>query len=347
MRSSGFFLEKLLFSYSYLNFNRLKYIFCIIKNAMNPLLFHEAFGYPITLVFSQDGRAFFSERISGNLWEVKGEEFRLVKKFPVVDITGHHETGLLGIALDPDFSQNHFIYCYYTTGPNLKKFFNRVVRLKADETDEEVLLDNLPAGWIHNGGILAFGPDKTLFIGTGVNNEEKEKAQNLKFLGGKVLRINSDGTIPKDNPFPNSPVYSCGHRNVFGLAFHPQTGKLYISDVGPDANDEINIIEPGGNYGWPEVMGKSDNPRYVNPIHTFTPVITPTQSVFVGHDLFLGSYNQGSVHKLALGGKNFNQVLKDEIVYRGKPFGVIGVFYSPDDKFYLTRPEGIQQISFD
>ena len=305
-------------------------------------VFHEAYGFPITLVFSPDGRGFFSERITGNLWEINGEKFRLVKKFPIVKITGHNETGLLGIALDPNFEQNSFIYCFYTYGSSFK---NKVVRIKADGESEETLLDEIPAGWIHNGGIMAFGRDKTLFVGVGVNNEEKAKSQDLNFLGGKVLRINSDGTIPKDNPFFGSPVYSCGHRNIFGLAFHPQTGKLYISDVGPNDNDEINIIEPGGNYGWPKVMGKSDDPKFVNPIHTYTPVITPTQSVFVGNDLYFGSYNQGTVHKLTLTGENSDQVAKDEIVYQGKPFGVLGIFHSPDNKFYITRPEGIQQIN--
>lgn len=306
--------------------------------------FHEAYGFPITLAFCQDGRAYFSERITGNLWEVNEEGFRLVKHFPIVEITGHHETGLLGIALDPDFEKNNYIYCYYTFGSSFKNFQNRVVRISVKNPKEEILLDNIPAGWIHNGGILAFGPDKTLFIGVGVNNEEKEKAQDLNFWGGKILRINSDGTIPQNNPFPNSPVYSFGHRNIFGLAFHAKTGKLFISDVGPDENDEINIIEPGGNYGWPQVMGKSNNPKFVNPVQTYTPVITPTQSFFLGDSLYFGSYNQGSVHRLTFSGDNLDQVVDDKIVYQGKPFGVLGVFHSPDDKFYITRPEGIQQI---
>lgn len=308
--------------------------------------FHEANGFPITLAFADDSQVYFSERISGNLWEAEGEKFRLVKRFPIVGITGHHETGLLGIALDPDFTKNRYIYCYYTYGTS-QSFKNKVIRIKTDSKKEEVLLDKIPAGWIHNGGILAFGPDKKLYLGVGVNNEEQEKAQDLDFLGGKILRINPDGTIPKDNPFPKSPVYSFGHRNLFGLAFHPQTGRLYACDVGPNENDEINIIEPGGNFGWPKVMGKSNNPQFINPIHTYTPVITPTQSVFVGNSLYFGSYNQGTVHKLTLRGNNFDQVEKDEIVYRGKPFGVLGVFYSPEEKFYITQPEGIQQISID
>ncbi|MCL5969937.1 MAG: PQQ-dependent sugar dehydrogenase [Patescibacteria group bacterium] len=312
---------------------------------MQPLLpeMIEVSGFPITLAFFNH-RVFFSERITGNLWEITGQDFRLINSFPIVKITGHHETGLLGIAVDPDFGTNQYLYAYYTYG-NQKSFYNKVVRIKTDNPQEEILLDALPAGLIHNGGILAFASDKTLYIGIGVDNPVKEKSQKIEFLGGKILRINPDGTIPEDNPFPNSPVFSLGHRNIFGLAFHPQTGKLYVSDVGPDRNDEINIIEKGGNYGWPEVTGKALNPKYIDPLISYTPTITPTQSVFVGNNLYFGSYNEGTVHKLTLSGKDFDQVSKDEIVYRGRSFGVIGVFYGPDEQFYLTTPNKIVRFT--
>lgn len=309
---------------------------------MEPLLpdLIEVSGFPITLSFSKD-RAFYSERITGNLWEVFKNQFKLIKSFPIVKITGHHETGLLGIAVDPDFETNPYLYAFYTYGET-PDFKNKVVRFKVDDPEKEtVLLDNLPAALIHNGGIIAFAPDKTLYIGVGVDNPIMAKAQDLEFLGGKVLRINRDGSIPKDNPFPDSPVYSYGHRNIFGLSFHPKTGVLYISDVGPDKNDEINMIEKGGNYGWPEVTGVNHNPKYIDPIQTYTPTITPTQNVFVDNALYFGSYNEGSVHKLTLKGEKFDQVEKDEIVYQGKSFGTIGVFYGPDQQFYLTTPNKI------
>lgn len=302
----------------------------------------EVSGFPITIAFFKD-RAFFSERITGNLWEIYKNDFRLIKSLPIVKITGHHETGLIGVALDPDFETNNFFYAFYTYGEQ-KSFKNKVVRFK-ENGQEEILLDNIPAGLIHNGGILSFAPDKTLYIGTGVDNPIMQESQNIDFLGGKVLRINRDGSIPEDNPFPNSPVYSLGHRNIFGLAFHPKTNKLYICDVGPDKNDEINIIEKGKNYGWPEVTGVVNNPKYIDPIKTYTPTITPTQCVFVGNDFYFGSYNQGTVHKLTLKGKNFDQVVKDEIVYQGKSFGVIGVFYGPDKKLYITTPNKILRLT--
>ncbi len=308
-------------------------------------------GFPITLAFSKNNRAFLSERVTGNLWEIipKSEEiqagdFRLVKNFKVASHPGHHEKGLLGITLDPDFEMNSWIYCYYTYGNFTEGFANRVVRINETGNREEILLDEIPAGRIHNGGILAFAPDKTLYTGVGVENLVQENAQQIETLDGKVLRINPDGSIPHDNPFRNSPVYSFGHRNIFGLAFHPQTGQLYITEPGPDKNDEINIIKKGGNYGWPKVTGITDDPMLTNPIMVYEKVITPTQCTFVNNDLYFGSYNEGTVHKLTLSGNNFNKVEKDEIVYQTKPFGVLGVFHSPDNKFFVTTPNTIEQF---
>jgi len=301
----------------------------------------EDFGFPVTLAFARDGRVYLTERITGRLWQIDREARRVIRTFPLVPLLGHNETGLLGMALDPDFETNGYIYCYYTAGESERDFKNRVVRITDDGREETVILDNIPAGFIHNGGILAFAPDKTLFIGVGVSNETKEQAQDIGSLAGKILRINRDGAIPADNPFPQSPVYSYGHRNVFGIAFHPTTGKAYVSDVGPDRDDEINIIERGANYGWPQVTGMTRDARFHNPIRTYTPTITPTQNVFVDGDLYFGSYNEGTVHKLTLSGNNYDRVVKDEIVYKGTPFGVVGVFHGSDEQFYVTSPHSI------
>lgn len=307
--------------------------------------FLEDFGFPITLAFSKDERVYLSEKMTGRLWQIDHENYRVIKTFPMVPFLGHYETGLLGITLDPYFEQNGYIYCYFTEGASIKDMKNKIVRIKENGQNEEMVLDNIPAGRIHNGGILAFGPDKMLYIGVGVQNEIKEKAQDINWLGGKVLRISADGSIPLDNPFPNSPVYSYGHRNIFGLAFHPKTGKLYIGDVGPDNNDEIDIIEKGANYGWPQVVGPSENKEFINPIKTYPHVITPTQCCFVANELYFGSFNEGTVHKLTLEGDNFDQVVKDEIVYQGKPYGVIGVFYGTDNQFYVTLPNNIVRFT--
>lgn len=305
----------------------------------------EVNGFPISLVFGAN-RIFFSERITGNIWEVLAEDkFMLIRHFPVVQVTGHHETGLLGLALDPEFAKNNYIYAFYTYGADIGEAKNKVVRFQIGEESEEILLDELPANRIHNGGIIGFGPDKKLYVLIGVDNAVMEKSQDIKYLGGKVLRINSDGTIPADNPFKNSPVYTYGHRNLFGIAFHPKTGEAYISEDGPDENDEINILEKGGNYGWPKVTGIVKKAEYVNPIIAYTPTITPTQCCFDGNDFYFGSYNEGSVHKLTLDTKNSEKVISDKIVYQGRPFGTIGVFCSPDGDFYVATPSSILKFN--
>jgi len=301
-------------------------------------------GFPVSLVFSKSGRVFFSERVTGNLWEVLGEEkYRLVKHFSVVPVTGHHETGLLGIALDPDFESNDLIYCFYTTGADIDHCENKVVCIDTQGLDKHTVIDKLPAARTHDGGIIAFGSDGKLYIGLGVQNEIMAKSQDLKHLGGKVLRINTDGSIPSDNPFSGSPVYTYGHRNLFGFAVQQETGKMFVSEAGPDRDDEINILEAGGNYGWPEVTGVAINKKYIDPIITFTPTITPTQCAFYKSNFYFGSYNEGTVHQLTFA-EDQKTIKSDKIVYRGKSFGVIGVFVSPSGEFFVSTPNRILRI---
>lgn len=304
----------------------------------------ESTGFPLAMAFSGDGRVFLSERV-GRLWEIKDEVYRLLYQFPVVPLLGHNEAGLLGIAVDPDFAENDYIYCYYTTGEDEKTMKNRVVRIKTNTPVEEILLDNIPAGMIHDGGVLAFGPDKTLHIGVGVSDEVKEYAQDTSLLDGKILRINRDGSIPDDNPMPGSPVYTWGHRNIFGLAFNPASGTGYICDVGPDRQDEINLLIKGTNYGWPAEVGPTENKKTVNPLISYEHVITPTQCVAVDNYLYFGSYNEGTVHRLTLEGDRYDQLVEDTVVYQGTPFGVIGVFYSPEGQFYVTTPQLVINIT--
>lgn len=167
------------------------------------------------------------------------------------------EGGLMGIALDPNFSQNHFIYVMHTYRED-NQIFNRVVRLVEQNNRASVdktLIDKIPGGQIHNGGRIKIGPDQKLYITTG-DAGRAELAQDLTSTAGKILRIELDGSIPEDNPFVNSPVYSYGHRNPQGLTWN--NGILYASEHGQTAHDEINIIQPGGNYGWPLVQGDED-----------------------------------------------------------------------------------------
>lgn len=184
------------------------------------------------------------------------------------------ERGLLGIALDPDFARNGFVYLYYSYAGAGGATLNRLVRMHDSSgvgTDETVLLDNIPGSSNHDGGRIVFGPDGRLYVATG-DGEQQARAQDRSSLGGKILRLERDGSVPADNPFPGSPVYSLGHRNVQGLAFHPDTAVLYETEHGPSGffpaccQDEVNLIEGGANYGWPIVTGKPGDQRFRDPL---------------------------------------------------------------------------------
>jgi len=190
------------------------------------------------------------------------------KPYAKIDIVVKGEAGLLGLAIDPHFESNRFLYVYHTYLNNQGLLRNRVVRLLDHGTTGEIvktIIDDIPADRIHNGGRIKFGPDRKLYITTG-DADNGPLAQKMDSLAGKILRINPDGSIPTDNPFSGSPVYSYGHRNPQGLAWHPVTGQLFATEHGPVGHDELNIISPGNNYGWPIVSGIVSDPRFLDPI---------------------------------------------------------------------------------
>lgn len=174
------------------------------------------------------------------------------------------EGGLLGIALSPTFADDGFAYLYFTAADD-----NRVVRYRytgSTLTEPRPLLTGIPKGSNHNGGRLRFGPDGDLYIGTGETGDPG-LAQDTGSLGGKILRIHADGSVPSDNPF-GSPVYSYGHRNVQGLGWDA-AGRLYASEFGADAEDELNEVVRGGNYGWPVIEGQGQRDGMRPPLLTW------------------------------------------------------------------------------
>ncbi|HWB71773.1 MAG TPA: PQQ-dependent sugar dehydrogenase, partial [Egibacteraceae bacterium] len=211
---------------------------------------------PWEIVFAPGGRAYVTERDTGRLLarEVDGT-IREVQRF-AIDNDG--EGGLLGLAASPAFSQDGLLYAFMTTAED-----NRVVRFRPGEPPQPVLT-GLPAASFHDGGRIAFGPDGLLYITTG-DAGVSSRAQDPGSLGGKILRMSADGGVPADNPFPGSPVYALGLRNPQGLAWDA-AGRLYATEFGPGRDDEVNVVVPGGNYGWPEVTGAAGDPRFVDPI---------------------------------------------------------------------------------
>ena len=213
-----------------------------------------------------DNTFYISER-AGDIVKIKDgvstrQKVKLKKKLATAA-----EAGLLGFVLDPDFDQSKKAYAYYTY-VNGSGQFNRITVLKLGANhwnEESVLLDKIPSGPVHHGGRLKIGPDGKLYATTGDASLEPEIAQDLNSIGGKILRLNLDGSIPNDNPFPNSYVYSVGHRNPQGLAWS-RAGTLYESEHGPSAHDEINVIKSGKNYGWPAIIGDESKAGMSTPL---------------------------------------------------------------------------------
>ncbi len=188
-------------------------------------------------------------RISEN-GQITNQELNLER-----EILHYGEGGLLGLLLHPNFAENNHAYIYHTYQEG-DQIFNRVVLIENDGEswqEVEVLIDQIPGARFHNGGRIELGPDRKLYITTG-DATERKLAQDQSSLAGKILRMDLDGTIPEDNPFNDSYVYSYGHRNPQGITWGDD-GTMYSTEHGNSAHDEINIIEPGKNYGWPVIEG--------------------------------------------------------------------------------------------
>jgi len=194
--------------------------------------------------------------------------------------------GLIGIELHPNFSNNHFIYVFltYLDDGNL---WNKIIRITESDnklSDSKIIFDKIPGSSFTNGGFLKFGPDKKLYVGTGTVSDASHLPQDLKSLSGKILRLNDDGTIPDDNPFSNSPVYSLGFRNPQGMTWDDD-GNFYVAEFGPEKNDEINLVLAGKNYGWPEKQC-SGNENFEAAILCYDPSIEPGGILFYSGDKF-------------------------------------------------------------
>lgn len=188
--------------------------------------------------------------------------------------------GLTGLAIHPNFSENNLMYVYFTYEEDTK-LWNKIMQITVSDNklvDAKTIFDKIPGSQFSNGGFLKFGPDGKLYVGTGTINDSSHLPQDLESLSGKILRLNDDGSIPSDNPFSNSPVYSLGHRNPQGMAWN-QDGKLYLAELGPEKNDEINLILPGRNYGWPEQQC-SGNKKFENSVMCYDPSMEPSGILF-------------------------------------------------------------------
>src|ERR671915_2110815 len=261
---------------------------------------------------------------------------------------------MLGLAIDPEFNINHYVYVYYTAVVDVQnadsdQVINRVLRFTDSNNtgiDPTVIMDNIPASrGYHSGGAMTFGPDGKLYITVG-DATEHIFAQDPSIVIGKILRINKDGTIPQDNPYPDSPVYTIGHRNMYGIAFD-DGGIGLVTENGDVRYDEINLITKGGNYGFPTSQPANLPPERANgssikPLRSYWDTIAPAQMIYYDGDsvpelkgMFLFGSFTGDIYALKLSEdrKSIVEELKIELAHF--PFvPTVGIAQSPDGKIY-------------
>jgi glucose/arabinose dehydrogenase len=296
---------------------------------------------PWSMAFAPDGRLFVTER-PGRVrildLATRGSELALT----LDDVFTVGEAGLLGVALDPQFAQTRFVYLYYTARLPSGSSANRVVRYREAGSrlgERAVLIDGIPGATIHDGGRIRFGPDGLLYITVG-DAANTGFAQDLGSTAGKILRINRDGTTPRDNPF-GSPIYSYGHRNPQGLDWHPATGDLWATEHGNVGNDEVNVIDAGANYGWPRIEASQTMTGMRTPITFYAPAIAPSGASFYRGDrfprfannLFAGTLRGTHLRRIVPGAAR--QIASQEVLLNGRYGRIRDVIPGPDGYLYF------------
>jgi aldose sugar dehydrogenase len=296
---------------------------------------------------------FFTEK-SGAIRVLLGR--KLVRRpCATLDVNEGGERGLLGIALDPKFKSNHRLYVYYTNASPLENRVARfVVRDNRCRKKTDIVAGLGASSGYHNGGQLEF-VGKYLYVAVG-EEHEPSNAQDTGSRLGKILRYNTDGTIPAGNPFnsttgPN-PVWSYGHRNPFGLARRPGTTKLYETENGPSCDDEVNLIRRAKNYGWGDgydcgTKGVGDDPK--GPLKRWTPPIVPTDPVWyrgrlksLSGSLLMGDFANGRLHRFVLNGKGTR--IKRDVTVTTNDSGIVDVAKGPGGWVYYLTPSAILRL---
>lgn len=296
---------------------------------------------PWSIVFLPDKSILVTERPgrvrlinkSGNLQSEPVATFNNVKEIG--------EGGLLGIALHPNFSNNNYVYLYYTYNEDGGNTLNRVVRMVYENKqlkNEQIIVDKIPGASNHNGGRIKFGPDGYLYITTG-DAQNPSQAQDINTLAGKILRVTDQGKPAQDNPF-NNLVYSYGHRNPQGLAWS-RYGRLWVTEHGSEAFDEVNVVNLGENYGWPDIKGDQKQDGMQTPfVHSGNDTWAPSGNTIKDDILYFVGLRGQTLYSLNIKPKITLEIEKEKIAPRELLKGQFGrlrdVVLGPDNLLYIT-----------
>jgi len=289
---------------------------------------------PWGVTFLPNGDAVVTERDTRRVLLLKAPAYD-VREVGVIEAAVSNgdtggEAGLLGVAASPGFDSDRTLFFYLSTASD-----NRIVKARLEHGrlgPARVLLDGIPVGEIHDGGRLAFGPDGYLYASTGETGEG-DLAQDKGTLAGKILRITADGDPAPGNPFPGSPIWSYGHRNVQGLAFD-DVGRLWASEFGDQTYDELNLIRPGANYGWPIVEGRGGRKGLVDPQVVWeTDVASPSGLAFLDGHLWLASLRGERLWRVDVHGDHASHPVDYFVGEYGRMRTVV---VTPDGRLWVT-----------
>jgi glucose/arabinose dehydrogenase len=307
---------------------------------------------PWSISFAPDGRIIFTER-PGRVRVIEQGRLRPEPLAIISDVESRSESGLMGLTLHPQFALNHFLYLAYAyqSGEGQRV---RVVRFRetgSSLADRKLIIENIPAAQFHAGCRLRFGPDGKLYITTG-DATQPDTAQRLDSLGGKVLRLNDDGTVPNDNPFVNQKdarpeIWSYGHRNPQGLDWQPGTNLLFETEHGPSGGDapgggdEVNIVERAKNYGWPVVHHRDARAGMESPLLEYTPAVAPASGTFYRGstfpqfhgNFFFGCLRGETIIRVVLDGR---RVVSQERLIERQYGRIRDVAEGPDGAIYFS-----------
>jgi len=306
---------------------------------------------PWSIVWAPDGRMFFTER-PGRVRGFENGRLNPQPIYTVPDVESRGEAGLMSLALHPQFSSNHFVYLSYAYSTNGLQV--RVVRFRETPqglVDRKVIIENIPAARAHAGCRLRFGPDGKLYVTTG-DATDRQLAQQLNSLAGKILRLNDDGTVPGDNPFAGRAdarpeIWAYGSRNAQGIDFQPGTNLLFETEHGPSGfdgpggGDEVNIIERGKNYGWPVIHHRATQAGMESPLLEYTPACAPASGAFYRANVFpqfKGNFFFGCLRgtrmiRVVLDGR---RVVSQENLLEGKYGRIRDIAEGPDGLIYFS-----------